>query len=87
HTVAFLQELGIEPGEVFGPAAPEAAALAASAKQKVTLIIDNYHNPIGKVFRELHPNARYVQLVNFPGYDGTKTLADVIQRNIRHINN
>jgi len=85
HTAALVRELGITPKAVFGPSAPEAAEIAASAKEKVTLIIDNYHNPIGKVFRELHPEARYVQFINFPGYGNTRTLEDVIRYNLKQL--
>jgi len=87
HTAALVRELGISPVRIFGPSAPEATALAASAKERVTLIIDNYHNPTGRVFKELHPDARYVQFINFPGKDGTHTLEDVLRRNLQALQN
>jgi hypothetical protein len=86
HVSTLVRELGITPLRIFGPLAPEAADIAVSAKERITLIIDNYHNPTGQVFKEIHPDARYVQLINFPGKDGTQTLEDVLRHNWRVLN-
>ncbi len=79
------KELGLVPVVLFGPAAPEASEIVVAAKTQAFLIIDNFHNPVGLPFREVLPDTRYVQLLNFPGLKGTKTLTDVIRYNVSQI--
>ena len=84
---SLVQELGIKPAAVFGPGSPEASQIAAVSKIQIPLILDNIHNPVGQPFREVLPNARYEQLLNFPGPEGTKTVTDVIRYNVSLITN
>ncbi|MDR0572755.1 MAG: hypothetical protein LBG96_01780 [Tannerella sp.] len=79
------KELGLIPVVLFGPAAPEASEIAVAAGTQALLIIDNFHNPAGLSFREVLPDTRYVQLLNFPGLKGTKILTDVIRYNVSQI--
>ena len=79
---SLLNELGLTPVAIFGPASPEASAIATISKIQTPLIIDNIHNPVGRPFREVLPEARYEQLLNFPGLKGTKSLTDVIRYNV-----
>ena len=83
--VSLVKELGMQPTTVFGPAAPEASEIAGVAKMNYALILDNIHNPVGQPFHEVLPAARYVQLLNFPGMNGTKNLSDVIRYNVTQI--
>jgi zinc transport system substrate-binding protein len=78
---SIARELGLVPVLLFGPGAPEAAEIATAAKTKSVLIIDNLHNPVGRPFHEVLPDARYVRLLNFPGLHHTQTLTDVIRYN------
>ncbi|MDR1381193.1 MAG: hypothetical protein LBJ47_06900 [Tannerella sp.] len=80
-----VRELGLSPHVLFGPASPEAPEIAAASREQVCMIIDNIHNPVGQPFREVLPDRAYVQLLNFPGRNGTKTLADVVRYNIQQI--
>ncbi|MDR0394396.1 MAG: hypothetical protein LBH77_04475 [Tannerella sp.] len=82
---SIAMELGLAPVALFGPSAPEASEIAGAAKQDVFMIIDNLHNPVGQPFKEILPDKEYVQLLNFPGLKGTKTLTDVIRYNISQI--
>ena len=82
---SLVRELGLVPIAVFGPASPEASEIAVISKIQSSLIIDNLHNPVGQPFKEVLPDARYVQLLNFPGLKGTKTLTNVIRYNISQI--
>ncbi|MDR2914885.1 MAG: hypothetical protein LBV74_08660 [Tannerella sp.] len=79
------KELGLVPVVLFGPAAPEASEIALASGTQASLIIDNLHNPVGLPFREVLPDTRYVQLLNFPGLKGTKTLTDVLRYNVSQI--
>jgi hypothetical protein len=78
-------ELGLMPVALFGPSAPEASEIAGAAKKNVFMIIDNVHNPVGQPFKEVMSDKEYVQLLNFPGRNGTKTLTDVIRYNVAQI--
>ena len=82
---SLVSELGLAPAMVFGPASPEASAIATASKIQAPLIIDNIHNPVGQPFKEVSPNARHIQLLNFPGMKGTKTITDVIRYNVAQI--
>jgi len=82
---SLIRELRLTPVALFGPASPEASEIAAISKIQTPLIIDNIHNPVGQSFKEVLPTARYEQLLNFPGLEGTKTVTDVIRYNILRI--
>ena len=82
---SIAKELGLVPVGLFGPAAPEALAIAESSNRDVFLILDNLHNPVGQPFREVLKDKPYKQLLNFPGSKNTKTLTDVIRYNISQI--
>lgn len=79
-----MAELGFTIKGVFGPAPLEAAQIAKLSTEKVTYIVDNWHNEVAVPLRETMPDARYASLINFPGPDGTTTLMDVLSDN-RHI--
>jgi len=79
-----MTELGFTIKGVFGPAPLEAAQIAKLSTEKVTYIVDNWHNEVAAPLRETMPGARYASLINFPGPDDTKTLIDVLSDD-RHI--
>ena len=79
---SLVKELGLVPVITFGPSAPEATEIANVSKTQASLITDNIHNPVGQPLKEVLPNARYEQLLNFPGLKGTKSLTDVIRYNV-----
>jgi len=78
---SFVLELGLTPVIFFGPASPEASEFIAVSKADASYIVDNIHNPVGQPFKEVLPHVPYIQLMNFPGQKGTKTLVDVIRYN------
>ena len=79
-----MAELGFTIKGVFGPAPLEAAQIAKLSAERVTYIVDNWHNEVASPLRETMPPARYASLINFPGPDNTKTLMDVLSED-RHI--
>jgi len=79
-----MAELGFTIKGVFGPAPLEAAQITKLSGEKVTYIVDNWHNEVAAPLRETMPDTRYASLINFPGPDGTKTLMDVLSDD-RHI--
>lgn len=79
--VPLAKELGISIAGTFGPAPLEARQIESLTKTGAFLIIDNAHNPIAAPLRETLKQAAYVQLINFPGTENTRTLTDVITLN------
>ncbi|MGA2761944.1 MAG: zinc ABC transporter substrate-binding protein [Spirochaetia bacterium] len=79
-----MAELGFAIKGTFGPAPLEAAQIAKLSGEKVTYIVDNWHNEVAAPLKETMQDARYASLINFPGPDGTKTLLDVLSDD-RHI--
>ena len=83
--VPLAKELGLDPVVIFGPAVPELSEIVSVSRTEVTMLLDNFHNPVGQSLKEILPNARYKQLLNFPGSQGTHTLSDVIRYNVSQI--
>jgi len=82
---SFARELGINPAMIFGPAPPEPKEILEMAQTKAVLILDNIHNPVGGAAKDILQNADYKLLLNFPGLNKTRTIADVIRYNIDQI--
>lgn len=79
-------ELGFEIRGVFGPGPLEPRQIARlSATQpsaaQVLIVIDNWHNPGGRALEETLPGVPRVELLNFPGAFGTRTLPDLLRYN------
>jgi len=82
---SFARDLGINPTMIFGPAPPEPKEILEMAQTKAVLILDNIHNPVGGAAKDILQNADYKLLLNFPGLNKTRTIADVIRYNIDQI--
>jgi len=80
-----MEELGFTVKGVFGPAPLEAAQISRLSREKVSLIVDNWHNEVAAPLRETMPDAHYASLINFPGPDGTVTLLDVLADNRKRL--
>jgi hypothetical protein len=76
----FVAWLGFDVVGEFGPAEPSPAVILELARMKPALVLDNYHGPSGQPVAEA-ANAVYVELLNFPGKDGTLTIEDVFRYN------
>ena len=79
---SFAREIGIIPAMIFGPAPPEPKQILEMARTRAVLILDNAHNPVGGSMKEILNNGEYKLLLNFPGLNQTRTIADVIRYNI-----
>jgi len=77
-----VEWLGWEIVGEFGAAEPSPAVVAELAQKGAVIVIDNYHNPVGQAIAE-SARAKYVQLINFPGKDGTASIEDVYRYNAR----
>ncbi len=78
-------DLGFTPLVAFGPAPVPPDAMRDLAALRPPWILDNYHTVQGEGIHAAAPNASYVQLINFPGMDGTVTLEDVYRANADRI--
>ncbi|MBT3273690.1 MAG: hypothetical protein HN368_11075 [Spirochaetales bacterium] len=84
-THAFLRpvagELGIEVIGTYGPAPMEAKQIAELAELPADLIVDNWHNDVGRPLLLSVEDIPSVQLINFPGRSGSRSLLDVLRLN------
>lgn len=85
HQQSIAKELGLNIIGVFGPGDIKPSEMLKLKKLGADFIIDNIHSPKGKSLIEIIPDAKYLQFVNFPGTNGTKTLNDVIKYNMELI--
>lgn len=81
--VPFARGVGLKVVKEFGPAPPGPRLIVDAAESGALLILDNRHNPIAAPIREILEDAGAVELINFPGAGGTRTLAEVILYNAR----
>ena len=82
HQQGLARELGFDVVGVFGPAPLEAAGIRDLSAQDSELIIDNGHNPVAAPLAET-VEAPLVVWYNFPGFEGTESLLDVLRHNRR----
>ena len=80
-----MEELGFTVKGMFGPAPLEAAQITRLSQEKVSLLVDNWHNEVAAPLRETLPGVRYSSLINCPGPDGTVTLLDVLADNRKRL--
>ncbi|GHU84138.1 hypothetical protein FACS189473_0570 [Spirochaetia bacterium] len=76
----FAAWLGFDVIGEYGPAEPSPAVILQMVQTRPALVIDNYHGPSGQPIAEA-AKAIYVDLLNFPGKDGTITIEDVFRYN------
>ena len=82
----FIRDIGMEPVAIIGPAPLEVYQIVDIAKMKeALLIIDNIHNPIAQPLKEILTDMPVVELVNFPGRNGTTSLESVIEYNLTQL--
>jgi zinc transport system substrate-binding protein len=76
-----IKSFGIDAAGTFGPEQISSKEIGEVSKFKSVIIIDNVHNPVGKVLTDANINSKYTSFINFPGMFGTKTIMDVIRYN------
>jgi hypothetical protein len=64
----------ISPGEL----TPK--VIADALVQKPELVVDVFHFPVARVVAD-NAKCKYIQIINFPGVENTKTLKDVFEYN------
>jgi ABC-type Zn uptake system ZnuABC Zn-binding protein ZnuA len=76
----FARWAGLEIAAEYGPSELSPAEILRLVHTRPLLVVDNYHGPVARAVAEAS-GARYVELLNFPGKDGTKTLEDMFRYN------
>jgi hypothetical protein len=76
----FMSWLGFEISGEYGPAEPSPALILDLVRTRPLLVIDNYHSPSGGPIAEA-ARIPCIELINFPGKDGTLTIEDVFRYN------
>jgi hypothetical protein len=76
----FMKWAGFEIAGEYGPAEPSPALILSLVNTKPVMVIDNYHSPVGRPIAEA-AQVPCIELLNFPGKDGTKTIEDVFRYN------
>jgi len=79
------EELHLNISAIFGPRQLEAFDIQELMKHDFEMVIDNAHNPSGQPLAESKDNAKIVYLMNFPGLNDTRSIADVIRKNVEMI--
>jgi hypothetical protein len=78
---ALARELGFRVRGEIGPAPLQARDIAELSRREARLCLDNWHNTVSEPLQEVMQDTRFVELINFPGKDNTRTLLDVLRYN------
>ena len=81
------EELDLNISAIFGPRQLEAFDIQELMNHDFEMVIDNAHNPSGQPLAESKKNTKIVYLMNFPGLNDTRSIADVIRKNAEMIIN
>ena len=75
------RELGLRVRGEIGPAPLQARDIAELSQREARLCLDNWHNTVSGPLQEVMENTLFVEHINFPGKDNTRTLLDVLRYN------
>jgi hypothetical protein len=78
---ALARELGFRVRGEIGPAPLQARDIAELSRREARLCLDNWHNTVSEPLQEVMQDTVFVEFINFPGKDNTRTLLDVLRYN------
>ena len=78
--VPFAEWAGLGIVFAISPGEPTPKVIADALSKQPELVLDMLHFPIAKVIAE-NAKCKYVQVINFPGVDKTRTLEDIFEYN------
>jgi zinc transport system substrate-binding protein/iron/zinc/copper transport system substrate-binding protein len=76
----FANWAGLSIVQMISPGELTPKAVADGIAQKPELVVDVLHFPVARVIAE-NAKCKYIQIINFPGVENTKTLEDVFEYN------
>jgi hypothetical protein len=85
YQTPLAKALGFQIVGTFGPGAATPEQIALAKNLNPAIIIDNYHNMVGKPLVEVSKASRYASFLNFPGLFGTASIVDVVDYNARQL--
>jgi zinc transport system substrate-binding protein len=76
----FVQWAGLRVVQIISPGELTPKVIADAVMQKPELVVDILHFPNAKVIAE-NAGCKYIQVINFPGVENTKTIEDIFEYN------
>jgi zinc transport system permease protein len=76
----FAQWSGLHIVQIVSPGELTPKVIGDAIAKNPELVVDIYHFPVAQVIAE-NARCKYVQVINFPGVENTKTLEDLFQYN------
>jgi len=76
----FAQWAGLHVVQIISPGELTPKVIADAVMQKPELVVDILHFPNAKVIAE-NAECKYIQVINFPGVENTKTIEDIFEYN------
>jgi len=76
----FAQWAGLHVVQIISPGELTPKVIADAVMQKPELVVDILHFPNAKVIAE-NAKCKYIQVINFPGVENTKTIEDLFEYN------
>ena len=76
----FARWAGLHVVQIISPGELTPKVIADAVMQKPELVVDILHFPNAKVIAE-NAECKYIQVINFPGVENTKTIEDLFKYN------
>jgi zinc transport system substrate-binding protein len=76
----FARWAGLHVVQIISPGELTPKVIADAVMQKPELVVDILHFPNAKVIAE-NAKCKYIQVINFPGVENTKTIEDIFEYN------
>jgi zinc transport system substrate-binding protein len=76
----FAQWAGLEVVQIVSPGELTPKVIADAVSRHPELVVDILHFPIAQVIAE-NARCKYIQVINFPGVENTKSLEDIFEYN------
>jgi len=76
----FAQWAGLQVVQIISPGELTPKVIGDAASKNPEMVIDIYHFPVAQVIAE-NAKCKYIQVINFPGVENTKTLEDIFEYN------
>lgn len=80
----FTQWVGLYVIQIVSPGELTPKVIVEAVRKKPELVVDILHFPNAKVIAE-NAKCRYLQVINFPGIENTKTLEDLFEYNTNQL--
>jgi ABC-type Mn2+/Zn2+ transport system permease subunit len=80
----FAQWAGLEVVQIVSPGELTPKVIGDAVGRNPELVVDIYHVPVAQVIAE-NARCKYIQIINFPGVDHTRSLEDIFEYNVTRL--